>query len=356
MTPAPQSTPPDLTALPSLEPLRSGAWIAFAGRLAAAVVIVTLAVVAARLLRRTIMRLKGRSRVSASSLYIVEKLVGYAVVAVGVFVALSTVGINLNSLAVFAGAVGVGVGLGLQGVVREFVSGLVIIFDPNVNVGDFVELEPNVRGEIVEVGPRATRIRTNDALDVVLPNSKLIENRVVNWTLRGHTRRIHVPFGVAYGSDKTKVREAVLKAAHALPLTSPDAEGRKTQVWMTGFGESQLNFELVVWPTEQAVRRPAATQAAYTWAIEDALRAAGLEMPFAQIDVRARSLFGLEDAEALAALGMKPRQPGAVSPPSAPPAEAAPPSTNDASADAQLARGLADPEGRAPVGPSPDQA
>ena len=111
----------------------------------------------------------------------------------------------------FAGAIGVGVGIGLQGVVKEFVSGLVLIFDRQANVGDFIELEGGHRGLIVEVGPRATRLRTNDNVDVIVPNSKLIENPVINWTLKGDTRRIHVPFGVAYGSDKECVRRVVLE-------------------------------------------------------------------------------------------------------------------------------------------------
>ena len=117
------------------------------------------------------------------------------------------------------------------------------------------------------MGPRATRLRTNDNVDVVIPNSKLIENPLINWTLKGDTRRVHVPFGVAYGSDKECVRRAVLEAAHKVPFTLPDTRDRKTQVWLVGFGESALNFELVVWPTLDSFKRPAAMQAAYNWSI-----------------------------------------------------------------------------------------
>jgi small-conductance mechanosensitive channel len=162
----------------------------------------------------------------APLIYIVERLTGYGVVLAGLFVGLSTLGVNLTSLTIFACAVGVGVGLDLQGIVREFVSGLFVIFDTLVNVGDFVELEDGVRGEVVEVGPRATRLRTNDGLSVVIPNSKLIESRVLNWTHRGDTRRIHVPFAVAYGVDKARVRDAVLAAARGLPFTLADTPTR----------------------------------------------------------------------------------------------------------------------------------
>lgn len=282
----------------------SGDWVGPASRFLLAVTIVAVAVVGARLVSHGLRRWRSRSHAGRPIIYIVEKLASYGLVVIGIFAGLSTLGINLTSLAVFAGAVGVGVGLGLQGIVREFVSGLVLIFDPYVHVGDFVELENGMRGEIAEVGPRATRLRTNDGLNVVIPNSKLIESQVVNWTLKGGTRRIHVPFSVAYGVDKAQVRDVVLAAARTTPFTLPDTDGRKTQVWMTGFGDSALNFELVVWPTFEAVKRPSAMQAAYIWAIEDALRVAGIEMPFPQMDLRVRSLFGQEGETALRTLGL----------------------------------------------------
>lgn len=284
----------------------SGAWTPFAGRLALAALVLILSVMAARLLGMALSRVRTRSRSGGSSIYIVEKLTTYGLVLAGAFVGLSTLGVNLTSLAVFAGAVGVGVGLGLQGVVREFVSGLVVIFDPLVHVGDFVELQSGMRGIIQEVGPRATRLLTNDGLDVVIPNSRLIEEQVVNWTLKGQTRRLHIPFSVAYGADKAKVRDVVLAAAHKVPFTLPDTEARRSQVWLVGFGESSLDFELVVWPAFDAVKRPASAHAAYTWAIEDALREAAIEIPYPQVDLRVRSLFGREGDQATEALGLKP--------------------------------------------------
>jgi small-conductance mechanosensitive channel len=337
----------DAVALPALGALAGGGWIELLGRIGVAFGIVVLAFMAARVARLALDRVETRSRLSRPALYIIRKLTSYGLVAAGFFVALSTAGINLTSLAVFAGAVGVGVGLGLQGVVREFVSGLVVIFDNNVHVGDFVELENGVRGEIVEVGPRASRIRTNDALDVILPNSKLIENQVTNWTLRGETRRIHVPFTCAYGVDKARVREAVLEAARAVPFTD-ESETRKTQVWLVGFGDNALEFELVVWPTPEAARRPAAMHAAYTWAIDDALCKTGIEIPFPQMDVRLRSLFGQEGDQALEALNLK--RPAPTPTPASPVA-----SENDALEDAQLSREDVDPEGARPVDETAEQ-
>ena len=173
-----------------------------------------------------------------------------------------------------------------------------------VSVGDYVELENGTRGAIAEIGPRATRIRTNDNVNVIIPNSHLIEGPVTNWTLKGDTRRIHIPFSVAYGADRGEVREAILAAASASPFTLPETELRKSQVWLVGFGDSSLNFELLVWPTQEAVKRPAAMHAAYTWAIADALDAAGIEIPFPQTDLRIRSILGREGDDALKALGL----------------------------------------------------
>jgi small-conductance mechanosensitive channel len=277
------------------------------GGVAAAIIIVVVSIYLSRLVAAGLRKLRQRSVVGAPSLYIVEKLSTYGLRTIGLLVALSVMGINLTSLAVFAGALGVGVGLGLQGLVKDFASGVSLMFERLVAVGDFVELQNGARGVVHEIGPRSTRIRTNDSTDVIVPNSVLVNEQVINWTLHHSTRRIRVPFVTAFGVDKEKVREAVLKAAHSVSFTSPDDATRKAQVWLVGFGESSLKFELVVWPTVDSVRRPAAIFAAYTWAIDDALRGAGVEIPYPQRDVRLRGLFGEEGDDARAALRLEPR-------------------------------------------------
>lgn len=290
--------------------------------------------IAARLIGAVIRRLRTRSRHGRDALYIVEKLSIYGLTIIGFVAGLSTVGLNLSSLAIFAGAVGVGVGLGLQGIVKEFVSGLVLIFDRVLNVGDYVELENGKRGLVQEIGPRAVRVRTNDNVELVLPNSSFIEGPVINWTLHNRTRRIHIPFRVAYGSDRQKVREVVLEAAHSVPFTMPETDLHRSQVWLVGFGESGLEFELLVWPTLDAVKRPAAMQAAYTWAIADALERSGIEVPYPQMDLRVRSLFGHERGEALKTLRLEQPEERAADTPIE--------TTNDAADD--LARPLPEPD------------
>ncbi|HWA69170.1 MAG TPA: mechanosensitive ion channel domain-containing protein [Rhizomicrobium sp.] len=284
-----------------------GAPVTLAG-LIIALAIAVLSFLAARIAVGLIGRVRSRMNDGGVALYILEKFTGYGIVIIGLLFALSSIGLNLSSLAVFAGAVGVGVGLGLQGVVKEFVSGLVLLFDSILNVGDYVELPGagGLRGVVHEIGARATHIRTNDNLDIFVPNSRLIEERFINWTLQGQTRRIHIPFSVAYGSDKAHVRDVVLAAARGIEATLSGEATRQTQVRLIGFGDSSLNFELVVWPTLAAVKRPAAMHAAYTWAIDDALRAAGIEIPFPQRDVRLRSVLGREGDAGFEALGLTP--------------------------------------------------
>lgn len=297
------------------------------GGLIAALLTFIVALVAARLVALAMQRVRAKATRGGAGLYIVEKLSTYGLLVFGAIAGVSTLGVDLSSLAVFGGALGVGVGLGLQGVVKEFVSGIVLIFDESLRVGDYIELESGQRGVIHEIGARATRIRNNDSVDILIPNSQLIQGTVTNWTLRGHTRRIRIPFRAAYGVDKEKVRDAVLEAAMAVPFTLPDSGAFRNQVWLVGFGDSGLNFELVVWPRLEAVKRPNAMQAAYTWAIDDALRKAGIEAPFPQQDLRIRSLFGEEGDAARRTLGLQ------TGPATATRGRKARPSSNDAVED-----------------------
>jgi small-conductance mechanosensitive channel len=315
------------------------------GSVIAALFVTALFLVASWLVGGAIKRVRRRSTRNGAALYLVEKAATYGLTFFGIIAGLSTLGLNLASVAVFAGGLGIGIGLGLQGVVKEFFSGIVLIFDRSLNVGDYIELETGMRGVVHEIGTRATRIRNNDNIDILIPNSHLIENAVTNWTLKSDTRRIHIPFSVAYGVDKEKVRDAVLEAARSVSFTLPETETRKAQVWLTGFGDSSLNFELLVWPTLEAVKRPRAMEAAYTWAIDDALRKAGIEIPFPQRDIRIRSLFGHEDDDALIAARLeRPR----ASEPEAPAVS----STNDAAED--LKRPTPAPEALEPD-PSQDE-
>lgn len=301
----------------------SGAWMEFGGRAVAAILIVIVAYALVRLMRAGLDRVRQKSKVGSPLIYIFEQVAGYALLVVGLLAGLATLGIDLSSFTIFAGATGVGVGLGLQGVVKEFVAGLVLIFDPTIQVGDFIELESGLRGEVIEIGARATRLRTNDDVNVVIPNSNLVQSEVVNWTYNEESRRIHVPFSVAEQSDKALVRDVVLAAARALPFTQADTDDRKTQVWLTGFSGDGLDFQLIVWPTPESSRHPSSMNAAYMWAIHEALSAAGVENASPQLDLRVRNLFGHEGDRAFDALKETAERPAAPEPHAKAPNDAA---------------------------------
>lgn len=254
------------------------------------VVIITITWWISRLAQAAVIRLAShRPGISRGSLFALNRLLHYAVLTVGFSIAISSLGINLDKFALFASALGVGVGFGLQNLISNFVAGLVLLFEKSLKVGDYIELESGVSGEVREINFRSTLVTTNDNVDIAVPNSVFVTGHVMNWTMRDTQRRTHVPFGVAYGSDKDLVRKAGLEAASQVPHTLVDIDAHKPQVWLTKFGDSSLNFELVVWLDSDAVKRPGTVQADYLWAIETALKKYGIEIPFPQRDLHIRS-------------------------------------------------------------------
>jgi len=220
--------------------------------------------------------------------YALSRISRYAIWIVGLVIGLSYLGFNMASFAVIGGAIGVGVGFGLQNIISNFVSGIIILIEKIIKVDDFVDLQSGVMGKVAEINLRYTRVTTSDSIDIIVPNSEFITGRVVNWTLGERVRRIHVPFGVAYGVDKLLVKEAAIAAALSVAGTVRD-EGREADVWLVNFGESSLDFELVVWVGSELISAPGKTNARYLWAIEDELRLRNIEIPYPQRDLYIRS-------------------------------------------------------------------
>lgn len=273
------------------------------GALLGFVLILVLVWFLGRLLRLAFERYAARRESSTRpAIYTVSRISYYLLIVVGLLFALSVLGIPTSRFAVFAGAIGVGLGFGLQTIFNNFISGLILLFDGSLKVGDFVELESGVHGEVSDINIRATRITTNDNIEILVPNSEFVGGRVVNWTKNEAVRRVRIAFGVAYGSDKDMVKKAALEAAAQVPFTLGMEGPRGARVWLVEFGDSSLNFELVVWLTADATKRPSAARAAYNWALESALAKYGLEIPFPQRDLHVRSLFGIAGSDALAAL------------------------------------------------------
>ena len=234
-------------------------------------------------------RLGRAENLTPSVRSLIAQSVRIAMLFAAVVIAMNVVGVDLTALAVFSGAVGVGIGFGLQAIFSNLVSGVIMLMEGSIKVGDFVELESGLTGEVREINTRSTLVTTNDNVDILIPNSEFINARVTNWTLREAYRRLRVPFGVAYGSDKDLVKKAALEAAQTVPHMLTGKGARPPQVWLVGFGDSSLDFELVVWLKPEAVKRPSAVSADYNWAIESALGKYGIEIPFPQRDLHIRS-------------------------------------------------------------------
>lgn len=251
-----------------------------------------------KLVRDNLIRFSQRqSKVALSQIYALTRFLHYVLLFVGFVFALSILGIDTSKIALVAGALGVGVGLGLQDIVKNFVSGIVILVEKSLKVGDFIELESSVFGIVKEINFRSTVIRTNDNVDILIPNGELVTNRVINWTLEEAVARVRIPFSVAYGSDKDLVKKAALEAATRVSHTLSDDKHKPT-VWFSSFGDSSLDFMLGVWVGYDSVIRPAALKSDYLWAIDDAFRKYGIEIPFPQRDVYIKKIPGSDAAVA----------------------------------------------------------
>ncbi len=267
----------------------NGSAVTFSG-LFRALLIFLFAVVLSRFLQRLLKKFsQNQKSINEAAVYTIGRVSHYFLLTIGFFFAASSLGINLSNLAIIAGALGVGVGMGLQNVVNNFVSGLILLFERSLKVGDFVELSSGVMGTVREISIRSTLITTNDNVDIVIPNSEFISSRVTNWTMKDASCRLRIQFGVAYGTDKDLVRKAVLEAADRVKLHATQMPQRQPKVWLVNFGDSSLDFELVIWLTPRSVRHPEKVKAAYLWEIESSLTQYGIEIPFPQRDLHVRS-------------------------------------------------------------------
>jgi potassium efflux system protein len=213
----------------------------------------------------------------------IATLLRYAVSLVGTIVVLQVWGVDLRSFAILASVLGVGIGFGLQNIANNFVSGVLINAERPVRPGDFVRVGEFV-GSVVKVGGRSTAIRTLDRVTILVPNSRLLEGEVVNWSHDGGASRVHVPVGVAYGSKVQRVRQTLLEVARAHREVLRDP---RPEVQLRRFGESSLDFELLVWTADP--RNQARLVSDLNFRIEAALRASSIQIPFPQRDLHLRS-------------------------------------------------------------------
>ncbi|MBW1646250.1 MAG: mechanosensitive ion channel [Deltaproteobacteria bacterium] len=215
----------------------------------------------------------------------------YAIILVAFFISLNVLGINITSIALVAGALSVGIGFGLQNIVSNFVSGLILMFERSIKIGDYIEVDRDLTGHVTDIRMRSITVNTNANIDVVIPNQDLVQHQVINWTMNDRVRRFEIPFSVAYGTDPDKVIEVVSEAVQQSGFSFLlNTASRHTRVVMTAMGESSLDFELFVWIRGTEIFYPKRTRSKFLILIYRALTANDIEIPFPQLDLHLRSV------------------------------------------------------------------
>lgn len=254
----------------------------------ASLLIAALIIVAGLFMSRVVQKvlrkyLFGKLSIDSGVGYAFLRVAHYTIVASAWVIALQSIGIKLGSLTVFGGFLGVGLGFGMQNLTSNFVSGIILLFERPIQIGDKITVGEHI-GTVESIGMRSTTISTFDNITLILPNSIFVEHQVINWSHGDPRVRLHIPFGIAYGTNIEKARKAALGAVEAVEsaLVKPSPDLR-----FLGFGDSSLDFELLVWIKEPRLQFKIKSDIYFH--LEAALRQAGIEIPFPQRDVHVRS-------------------------------------------------------------------
>lgn len=207
-------------------------------------------------------------------------IVKYVLIIAGMFSILQTSGIDLSAFGILAGALGVGIGFGLQNITNNFISGLIILFEQPIKVGDRIEVG-DIAGDVLKISARSTTVMTNDNISVIIPNSKFIDDQVINWSHNDRRIRFNFPVGVSYKENPEKVKQILIEIAlnHEGILKEP-----KPDVLFDEFDDSSLNFFLRVW-TSEYVNKPRVLKSELYYEIFRRFGEEGIEIPFPQRDI-----------------------------------------------------------------------
>ncbi len=225
---------------------------------------------------------KRRKDMSAVSIKVIANMGATLIFFVTFIIAMSSIGLSVANLAVLAGAISIGVGFALRSVVSSIISGMVLLSENYIKIGDYVRIKETLTGKVMDIGFRATVIRTIDNIHILVPNSDLIDGQVINLTFEDRIRRIYIPFKVPYGSNVKKINSLVIEAVMAskIPLLR-DIRSKKPTVWMSAVGESFIELELLVWI--EGIRP--STKSNLLILIYDTLSAEGIAQPHPQLDL-----------------------------------------------------------------------
>lgn len=222
----------------------------------------------------------------------IATITSYLLIIIGLFVIFQTTGIDLSAVGLLIGALGIGIGFGLQNVTNNFISGIIILFERPVKVGDRIEID-DLAGNIITISARTTTIITNDNIAVIVPNSDLVNSRVINWSHLNRNIRLNFPVGVSYKEDPEIIKRLLIEVADSNPgvLKEP-----KPDVLFDSFGESSLEFKLRVWTSDYS-DTPMVLKSQLYYAIFKKFKEHNIEIPFPQRDLHLKSGFEKNEKE-----------------------------------------------------------
>jgi len=235
--------------------------------------------------KQTIYKFKYKYDINNSTVTLLANIGYYIILTIAFLSSLKSIGLNLSSLTVIAGALSVGIGFGLQNIVSNFISGIILMFEKSIKIGDYIQLNDNDRGVVTDIRMRSLTIRTNDNVELIIPNQNFIQNTVTNWTLNDTSRRFRIPFGVAYGTDIQIIEKVVLTALENFEIPHYKLGDKKPQIIFISMGDSSINFELFVWVKNELTLQPKRTTSNFLKMIYKALNDANIAIPFPQQDL-----------------------------------------------------------------------
>ena len=240
--------------------------------------------VTARLRKWMVYKVLSKSKVELGVRLAVGTIIRYGVLVLGLIIVIQTVGINLSAITILAGALGIGIGFGLQNVTNNLVSGIIILFERPIKVGDRIQVG-DVFGDVVSISMRSSMIVTNDNIAVIVPNSDFISSKVINWSFSDRNVRFNIPVGVAYKEEPENVKRILLEVAEKAEGVLKDP---KPDVLFDGFGDSSINFSLRIW-TSSYITIPGNLKSNLYFEILKKFRENNIELPFPQRDLHIKN-------------------------------------------------------------------
>jgi len=243
--------------------------------------------------RLLVNKILPRYKIETGTRQSIGTIVKYILILAGLFSILQTNGVDLSAFGILAGALGVGIGFGLQNITNNFISGLIILFEQPIKVGDRIEVG-DVSGDVIKISARSTMIVTNDNISIIVPNSQFIDSQVINWSHNDRNIRFNFPVGVAYKEDPEKIKKILIETAKANPgvLNTPEPD-----VLFDSYGDNSINFILRVWSSEY-INRPKVLKSQLYYVIFRRFNEEGVEIPFPQRDLHLRTGFEIPQNKA----------------------------------------------------------